>query len=82
MMNNQKTPYGHELNAQIGERLVELRKEDNIGQDTVAKVCKVSVAAVSNWENGKGMKVENLANVARLFGVRSDWLIFGKKPKR
>jgi transcriptional regulator with XRE-family HTH domain len=61
----------------IGERIKQARLQSGLQQLEVAERCGVSRAAVSNWENGLGIKSLNLIEYARVVGVPAEWLITG-----
>ena len=54
-------------NGEIGELIKTLREDSNLKQDNLAKAIGVSKAAVSQWENGKGIKTENIYLISKLF---------------
>lgn len=56
-----------------------LRKENNLTIAQVAKYIGVSKPAVSQWENGKGIRLEYLYALSRLFGVSVDELFNAKR---
>lgn len=51
-------------------------------QAALARACKISPAAVSEWVLGKTVKIEaaNLLAAARFLGVSPEWLASGKGP--
>ena len=61
----------------IGKRIKQARLEAGLQQFEVAKRCGVSRAAVSNWENGQGIRNQKLIECARVVGVPVEWLITG-----
>jgi transcriptional regulator with XRE-family HTH domain len=66
----------------LRQRLVDLRKEQKLSQDDVARAISVSKSQVSNWEQGKGNpSVENLIGLAKLFNVSTDYLLFDAVPR-
>ena len=71
-----------DLHPEIGLRIKELREEDHISQQVVADMCHVTPAAVSNWEKGGGLSLDNVVSIALAFHVRLDWLVLGKGRKR
>ena len=40
------------MNIQIGEKIRQLRKKQNISQEVLAQALGLSFQAVSKWENG------------------------------
>lgn len=60
----------------LGERLRNLRKEKNIGQNALAKAIHVSNASVSYWETGKQEPcAEAIFKLAVYFNVSADYLL-------
>lgn len=60
----------------FAERLKELRKEKNIGQNALAKALNLSNASVSYWETGKQLpSAEAVYKLARFYGVSADFLL-------
>ena len=60
----------------ISERILELRKDRNISQSTLAKAIGVNARAVSYWESGTNEpKASYIYEMAKFFGVSSDYLI-------
>ncbi len=58
------------------EKLVKLRKAQNITQEQLAEKLGVSRQAVSRWEAGESTPdMLNLAGLCKYFGVSSDYLI-------
>lgn len=67
----------------IGERIKELRGNLGMSQTELAAACKVSRAAVTQWESGqtKGLRPENLITAADKLQTTPRWLVTGKhKP--
>ncbi len=63
----------------FSENLKELRKEKEIGQETLALELSVSVKTVSHWETGYTQpSIEQLIKIADYFGVSLDELL-GRK---
>ena len=61
----------------IGAKIRQLRTERGISQEQMAEQLSVSRQAITKWETGAGAPdIENLAAVARLFGVSTDELLF------
>lgn len=60
----------------FGERLRELRLENEIGQVELAKRINVSKGIISFWENGlREPTMSNLISLADVFGVTLDYLV-------
>lgn len=64
-------------NEEIGKLIKKLREDSNLKQDNLAKAIGVSKAAVSQWENGKGIKTENIYLISKLFNVSVDDILNG-----
>ena len=64
-------------NGEIGELIKTLREDSHLKQDNLAKAIGVSKAAVSQWENGKGIKTENIYLISKLFNVSVDNILNG-----
>lgn len=63
----------------LNERIMQLRKQAGWTQEQLGEKLGVSRQAVSKWEAGQANPdVEYLAEMCRLFGVSSDWLLLGK----
>lgn len=66
----------------IGERISELRKEQNISQGQLAKALNVSRQAVSKWENDQtAPDTINLIRLADLLGTDTEYLATGAHSK-
>ncbi|MGL4798830.1 MAG: helix-turn-helix domain-containing protein [Cellulosilyticaceae bacterium] len=60
----------------IGERIKQLRKENDMTQEKVADYLSITYQAVSKWENGTAMPdITMLVPLANLFGVSTDRLL-------
>ena len=60
----------------FGERLKDLRNEKGISLKYLAKEIGVTDMAISRWENEKRIpNIENLASLAKYFGVSTDYLL-------
>ena len=44
------------MNIQIGEKIRQLRKKQNISQEVLAQALGLSFQAVSKWENGDSLR--------------------------
>ena len=63
----------------IGERITELRKEQNISQLQLAKALEVSRQAVSKWENGQSVPdMVKLIQLADLLKTDTEYLATGR----
>ena len=60
----------------FGERLKELRIENNLSTVQLAKALQVRDTTISRWENNLRVpSIDNLYSVAVYFGVSADFLI-------
>ena len=60
----------------VGKRLKELRKEQNMTQQAVADYLKIDRSNYSKYENGKlELNLSMLATLAELYKVRTDYLL-------
>lgn len=60
----------------FGERLKELRKENNMLQKDLAKLLNVHNTTVSAWETGDNEPdLKTLAQIAKIFAVTTDYLL-------
>lgn len=61
---------------QIGKRIAELRKQNDMTQFELADRLSISFQAVSNWERGNSMPdIAKLPELAELFGVSIDQIL-------
>ena len=64
------------MNNVFGQTLIELRKENEIGQIELAKALNVSKGIISLWENGlREPGMNSLILLSRYFGVSVDYLV-------
>lgn len=64
----------------VGERIVEMRKEQNISQVQLAKLMDVSRQAVSKWENGlSSPDTIHLIKLADILDTDVEFLATGRK---
>ncbi len=60
----------------FAERLLELRKEHNISQATLAKELSVSFSVVCYWETDRSEPTApNIVKIAKFFNVSTDFLL-------
>ena len=65
----------------IGERLIQLRKEKGFSQESLANQLNVTRQAISNWERGKTEPdLQTLIQLADLLGTDVDYLL-GRMPQ-
>lgn len=61
---------------QFREKLVQLRKGNDLSQEQLAEILGVSRQAISRWEAGDTTPdITNLLGICMYFGVSSDYLI-------
>lgn len=66
---------------QIGKKITNLRKENNMTQMELADTLGISFQAVSNWERGNTMPdISKLPELAEIFQISVDELLNGKAP--
>ena len=64
------------MNIEIANRLVQLRKTNNLSQEALAEKLGISRQAVSKWERAEASPdTDNLILLARLYGVSLDELL-------
>lgn len=64
------------MNIEIANRLVTLRKNNNLSQEALAEKLGISRQAVSKWERAEASPdTDNLIMLARLYGVSLDELL-------
>lgn len=60
----------------IGERIIQLRKSQNLSQDELAKKINSSRVMIGKYERGNNTpSIEVIVNIARAFGVSVDYLL-------
>lgn len=58
------------------DRLKNLRQQNDISQEALAKEIFVSRSAIAKWENGLGIPSDiNLQELCKFFDVKEDWLL-------
>ena len=64
----------------FGEKLQQLRKQNNITQEELAAALFVSRTAVSKWESGRGYpNIESLKALSKFYSVSIDDLLSGEE---
>jgi len=64
------------MNIEIADRLVELRKKNNLSQEALAGKLGISRQAVSKWERAEASPdTDNLIQIARLYNISLDELL-------
>ncbi|NLC73310.1 MAG: helix-turn-helix transcriptional regulator [Ruminococcaceae bacterium] len=60
----------------FSEKLIKLRKEKGMSQESLAEMLGTSRQAVSKWENGQGFpETEKLLMIGNIFEVSTDYLL-------
>lgn len=63
---------------ELGRRITELRKTNNLTQEALAERCNVTRQTISNWENGKSYPdLEMLVFISDSFDISLDALVKG-----
>lgn len=69
--------------SSFGERLKELRKENNITQENLAKKINVSTRLINYYENNdKKPSVEKIHSICKIFNISADYLLGFSNKKR
>lgn len=64
----------------VGERIIELRKAQNISQVQLAKALQISRQAVSKWENDQSLPdTENMIRLADVLDTDIEYLSSGRR---
>ncbi len=70
------------MRMELGNRIKELRKAQNINQDELAEKLFVSRQTISNWENDKSYPdIQSVLLLSETFGVSVDQLLKGDVEK-
>ena len=68
---------------ELSERIVLARKQAGLSQEQLGEKLGVSRQAVSKWESGQtNPDVAYVAEMCRLFGVSSDWLLLDRDTEQ
>lgn len=68
---------------ELQERIALARKQAGLSQEQLGEKLGVSRQAVSKWESGQSNPdLTYVAEMCRLFGVSSDWLLLGEEGAR
>ena len=69
------------MNIEIANRLVQMRKKNNLSQEELAAKLGISRQAVSKWERAESSPdTDNLIMLARLYNVSLDDLLKTEEP--
>lgn len=67
----------------LGDKLQDLRKKQNLTQNEVAKMFKITPATVSAWEKNKTQpNLNDLVKLANLYNVTPDYLLGFNSEKK
>lgn len=65
----------------LGQKITELRKKNNLSQESLAEKMNVSRQAVSKWESDQSIPdIEKIVSLSELFGVTTDYLLKSGAP--
>ena len=65
----------------LGQKIADLRKKNNLSQESLAEKMNVSRQAVSKWESEQSIPdIEKIVNLSELFGVTTDYLLKRASP--
>ena len=65
---------------ELGKRIAEIRKENDLTQESLAEICSVTRQTISNWENGKSYPdLETLVLISETFNVSLDTMLKGDR---
>lgn len=63
----------------FAERLIELRKQAGLSQESLAERLNISRQAISKWERGESTPdMDNLKMLGQIYNVSMDYLLLGK----
>lgn len=63
----------------FSERLIELRKQAGLSQESLAERLNISRQAISKWERGESTPdMDNLKVLGQIYNVSMDYLLLGK----
>lgn len=66
----------------LGERIYQLRTQNNLSQGDLADALDVSRQSISKWETGGSVpELDKLIKLSQLFGVTLDELVLDKQPE-
>ncbi len=64
------------MNQELGKRLADFRKKNNLSQEELASKLKVSRQSISNWESGDASpSIDYIIDLSKLYGVSIDDLM-------
>ena len=66
-------------NAEVGKRIKEIRESNNLTQEQMAEILKVTTNAVRDYEKGNyGISKDVMLLIRQNFNVSIDYLLFGE----
>jgi transcriptional regulator with XRE-family HTH domain len=67
---------------ELYERLIELRKRENLSQEKLAEILNISRQAVSKWESGASSPdINNIVQLGKIYNVSTDYILLGKSQE-
>ena len=70
------------MNADISERIKNLRKEKSLNQEELGKILGISRRSISAIENGEtDLSTQQIKAISELFNVTTDYLLNGTKTE-
>lgn len=63
----------------VGSFIKNLREENNLTQMQLANILNVSKPAISQWESGNEISLENIYNISKFFSISIEELLLGKR---
>lgn len=67
---------------ELYERLVELRKRENLSQEKLAELLNISRQAISKWESGASSPdINNIIQLGKIYNVSTDYILLGKSQE-
>lgn len=67
----------------IGERILQLRKEKNLSQEQLSEKLEISRQSISKWESGQSIpEADKIIQLSEIFNVTTDYLLKGKEVKK
>lgn len=65
---------------ELYERLIELRKRNNLSQEELAEKLDISRQAISKWEsNQSNPDIDNIIRLGEIYNVSMDYILCGKE---
>lgn len=67
----------------LNEKLIELRKQNNLSQEELSYKLNISRQAISRWENGKTQPdIENIEKICKIYDITPDNLLGYSEQKK